>query len=110
MPLSLVHLASSGTTVLDASLLSRIPIAVLAGLISFLSPCVLPLVPGYLGFIGGAVTPRASTGSATGGGGSATVGVGSASVGGTSAADAETSATGRVSSRSARSTTEILEA
>lgn len=30
----------------------------LAGLISFLSPCVLPLVPGYLGFLGGAVTPR----------------------------------------------------
>ncbi|WP_308491763.1 cytochrome c biogenesis CcdA family protein [Microbacterium terrisoli] len=35
-----------------------IPIAILAGLVSFLSPCVLPLVPGYLGFIGGAVTPR----------------------------------------------------
>jgi cytochrome c-type biogenesis protein len=35
-----------------------IPVAMLAGLISFLSPCVLPLVPGYLGFIGGAVAPR----------------------------------------------------
>ncbi|KRA24371.1 cytochrome C biogenesis protein [Microbacterium sp. Root61] len=35
-----------------------IPIAVVAGLVSFLSPCVLPLVPGYLGFIGGAVAPR----------------------------------------------------
>jgi cytochrome c-type biogenesis protein len=33
-----------------------IPIAILAGLVSFLSPCVLPLVPGYLGFLGGAVT------------------------------------------------------
>lgn len=32
-----------------------IPVAILAGLVSFLSPCVLPLVPGYLGFIGGAV-------------------------------------------------------
>ncbi|UJP08991.1 cytochrome c biogenesis CcdA family protein [Microbacterium sp. KUDC0406] len=32
-----------------------LPLAMLAGLISFLSPCVLPLVPGYLGFIGGAV-------------------------------------------------------
>jgi cytochrome c-type biogenesis protein len=29
------------------------PIAILAGLISFLSPCVLPLVPGYLSFAAG---------------------------------------------------------
>ena len=27
--------------------------ALLAGLLSFLSPCVLPLVPGYIGFLGG---------------------------------------------------------
>lgn len=39
-----------------------IPVAMLAGLISFLSPCVLPLVPGYLGFLGGAVTPRSVKG------------------------------------------------
>ncbi|WP_226531925.1 cytochrome c biogenesis CcdA family protein [Microbacterium paraoxydans] len=37
-----------------------IPVAMLAGLVSFLSPCVLPLVPGYLGFLGGAVAPRSS--------------------------------------------------
>lgn len=30
-----------------------LPIALLAGLVSFLSPCILPLVPGYLGFVGG---------------------------------------------------------
>src|SRR5437762_12483304 len=29
-------------------MLGRIPIAFLAGLVSFLAPCVLPLVPGYL--------------------------------------------------------------
>lgn len=40
-----------------------IPVAMLAGLVSFLSPCVLPLVPGYLGFLGGAVAPRSSNGS-----------------------------------------------
>ncbi len=39
-----------------------IPVAMLAGLVSFLSPCVLPLVPGYLGFLGGAVAPRAKDG------------------------------------------------
>ncbi|WP_308010986.1 cytochrome c biogenesis CcdA family protein [Streptomyces sp. AC495_CC817] len=39
-----------------------IPVAMLAGLISFLSPCVLPLVPGYLGFLGGSVSPRSAQG------------------------------------------------
>jgi cytochrome c-type biogenesis protein len=34
-----------------------IPVAVAAGLVSFLSPCVLPLVPGYLSTVIG-VTPR----------------------------------------------------
>jgi cytochrome c-type biogenesis protein len=34
-------------------LLTAFPIAVLAGFISFLSPCVLPLVPGYLSFAAG---------------------------------------------------------
>ena len=40
-------------TVLDGSLLLAVPIAMLAGLVSFLSPCVLPLVPGYLGYVTG---------------------------------------------------------
>lgn len=47
-----------GAVIADGALWVALPIAVLAGLVSFLSPCVLPLVPGYLGFIGGAVAPR----------------------------------------------------
>ena len=35
-------------------LLLGAPLAVAAGALSFASPCVLPLVPGYLGFVGGA--------------------------------------------------------
>jgi cytochrome c-type biogenesis protein len=47
----------------SGSLLAAVPVAVLAGLVSFASPCVLPLVPGYLGYLGGmsaATAPSAS--------------------------------------------------
>ena len=40
-------------TLLDASLLPAMMIALTAGLLSFLSPCVLPIVPPYLAFMGG---------------------------------------------------------
>ncbi|MBB4929289.1 cytochrome c-type biogenesis protein [Lipingzhangella halophila] len=40
-------------TVLSGSLLFALPLAVAAGLVSFLSPCVLPLVPGYLSYVTG---------------------------------------------------------
>ena len=33
---------------------TTLPIAFLAGFISFLSPCVLPLIPGYISYISGA--------------------------------------------------------
>jgi cytochrome c-type biogenesis protein len=45
----------------SGSLLAAVPVAVLAGLVSFASPCVLPLVPAYVGYVGGmsaASTPR----------------------------------------------------
>jgi len=48
---------------LPASLLAAFPLAFAAGLVSFVSPCVLPLLPGYLAFLGG------STGRAVGRGG-----------------------------------------
>ena len=39
--------------VTEGSLAVAVPVAVVAGLVSFLSPCVLPLVPGYLSFVTG---------------------------------------------------------
>jgi cytochrome c-type biogenesis protein len=40
-------------TAFSGPLLLALPVAVLAGLVSFASPCVLPLVPGYLGYVTG---------------------------------------------------------
>ncbi len=37
--------------ILQGQLLLGLPIALLAGVIAFASPCVLPLVPGYLGLV-----------------------------------------------------------
>jgi cytochrome c-type biogenesis protein len=37
----------------DGPLLVALPVAAAAGLVSFLSPCVLPLVPGYLSYVTG---------------------------------------------------------
>jgi len=39
--------------ILDASLLPAMGVALLAGVLSFLSPCVLPVVPPYLAYMGG---------------------------------------------------------
>nr|WP_202035259.1 cytochrome c biogenesis protein CcdA [Streptomyces mexicanus] len=40
-------------TVFSGALLLALPVAVLGGLVSFFSPCVLPLVPGYLSYVTG---------------------------------------------------------
>ncbi|MEU1485969.1 cytochrome c biogenesis protein CcdA [Streptomyces sp. NPDC005752] len=40
-------------TVFNGALLVALPIALLGGLVSFFSPCVLPLVPGYLSYVTG---------------------------------------------------------
>ena len=62
--MSVVSLVSSGP------LLLAIPVAAAAGAVTFLSPCCLPLVPGYLAYITGmsgadATAVPAATGQAT---------------------------------------------
>ena len=42
-----------GIEIIDASLLPALIVALLAGLISFVSPCVLPIVPPYLAYMSG---------------------------------------------------------
>lgn len=50
----MLHLVNPvGEIVLSGNLLLAVPIALAAGFLAFASPCVLPLVPGYLAYIGG---------------------------------------------------------
>ncbi|MEG9250096.1 cytochrome c biogenesis protein CcdA [Arthrobacter sp. Soc17.1.1.1] len=44
-------------TVQSGALIAAIPLALIAGIVSFLSPCILPLVPGYLGYVSGLTDP-----------------------------------------------------
>ncbi|MBE7701884.1 cytochrome c biogenesis protein CcdA [Oerskovia sp. Sa1BUA8] len=46
-------------TVWSGSMLLAVPVAILAGLVSFASPCVLPLVPGYVGYVSGLAAANA---------------------------------------------------
>ncbi|TDB98634.1 cytochrome c biogenesis protein CcdA [Actinomadura sp. 7K534] len=46
-------MSSVDDTVVSGSLVAAAPLAALAGLVSFASPCVLPLVPGYLSYVTG---------------------------------------------------------
>ncbi|MEV7772914.1 cytochrome c biogenesis protein CcdA [Kitasatospora sp. NPDC086791] len=48
-----LQLADTTSTVQSGALLVAAPVALAAGLVSFFSPCVLPLVPGYLSYVTG---------------------------------------------------------
>ncbi|MEU6070439.1 MULTISPECIES: cytochrome c biogenesis CcdA family protein [Streptomyces] len=47
------ELVGRNQTVQNGALLVALPVALLGGLVSFFSPCVLPLVPGYLSYVTG---------------------------------------------------------
>lgn len=52
-----------GIDIFDASLLPAMMVALAAGVLSFLSPCVLPIVPPYIAYMGGiTVTEMGETG------------------------------------------------
>jgi len=55
-------LATIGIKASGAVGTSGVPLAILAGLISFISPCVLPLVPAYLGYLSGTTLSGAANG------------------------------------------------
>ncbi|MCE7984034.1 MAG: hypothetical protein DYG89_22910 [Caldilinea sp. CFX5] len=46
--------SGTGGDIISLSFLAAAPLAFIAGVISFISPCVLPLVPAYLGYLSGA--------------------------------------------------------
>ena len=48
------NLSGTGGDIISVSFLTAAPLAFMAGLISFISPCVLPLVPAYIGYLSGA--------------------------------------------------------
>lgn len=42
-----------GDIVFSGDLIAALPLAFLAGLLAFLSPCVIPLIPGYIAYVSG---------------------------------------------------------
>ena len=51
-----------GIDIIDASLAPAMTVALLAGIVSFLSPCVLPIVPPYLAYMSGMTVGEMSDG------------------------------------------------
>ena len=51
-----------GITLIDAGLLPAMMVALFAGVLSFLSPCVLPIVPPYVAYMSGVSLSELSQG------------------------------------------------
>ena len=61
----MILLESWAGAALTSSMLVAIPVAMLAGLVSFASPCVLPLLPGYLSYASGLGSAQITGGTAS---------------------------------------------
>jgi cytochrome c-type biogenesis protein len=62
--------AGPADTIVDGPFLVAAALALAAGVVSFASPCVIPLVPGYLAYLVGLVGAEGSTGHSAAGAGS----------------------------------------
>src|SRR6266487_1331241 len=73
------RMSGVGQLVMSGPLILAVPVAAAAGAITFISPCCLPLIPGYLSYVtgmsgpdagdpdAGAESPHASAGNPAGG-------------------------------------------
>ena len=55
-----LDLATWAETAVGGSMALALPVALLAGLVAFFSPCVVPLLPGYLSYATGLGPPKSS--------------------------------------------------
>lgn len=62
MNASLVVMESWSSAAMGGSMALAVPVAMLAGLVSFFSPCVLPLLPGYLSYATGLSAAEVASG------------------------------------------------
>ena len=71
-----------GSLMISGPLILAMPVAAAAGAITFLSPCCLPLIPGYLSYVTGMSGVDAQQAAGTGGAGTGGAGTGGAGTGG----------------------------
>ncbi|MGO1543949.1 MAG: cytochrome c biogenesis CcdA family protein [Gulosibacter sp.] len=98
--------AGPGETIMSGQLLVALPLALLAGFVSFASPCVLPVIPGYVGMLGAVSAPpepKSKAGATGGQDASDAAGTGSNTSGGSASATSAGAATATAIKSPARS-------